>query len=82
MALLLGYGANASAIILPSQIISPDEHSTSTVFPTLRATMAFFLAARLLRLIFNLVYAFSIPKFFVSLIVPAIGLSFTLNVVM
>jgi hypothetical protein len=62
MPLLLGYGADASAIILPSQTIAHDEHSIPTVFPTLRAAMAFFLVARLLRLIFNLVYAFSIPK--------------------
>ena len=76
MALLLGYSANASAITLPSQLIAHDEHDATTVFPTLCATFAFFLTARLLRLILFLVYAFYIPRFRSSLLVSAFGLSF------
>ena len=64
---LLGYVANASAITFPYNAgddleagVWPEEGPR---FPTLRATLLFYFAARAVRLLFLLVYAVMLPRF-------------------
>lgn len=71
MALLMGYSANASAIVFPSQDV--DAVGSQPLFPTLRATFLFFLVARSLRLVFYIIYAMYLPKFRSALLWSGLG---------
>lgn len=75
MSLLLGYSANASAIEFPSSAVKGDDTTLDTdpAFPTLKATVLFFLIARLARLALNVAYALYLPKFRKAQLYSALG---------
>jgi len=71
MALLLGYSANASAIVLPG----PEDTVNTPPFSNLRAAVLFFLVARAVRLILYVAYALYLPNFRLSILATAFGAS-------
>ena len=85
MALLIGYSANASAVELPGTKIANTAVDLETpelanlhseqLFPTLRATILFFLLARAVRTAFYVVYGAYLPKFKKPMYWSAIGMS-------
>jgi hypothetical protein len=74
MALLLGYSANASAIVFPDT----EDAGSSPPFATLRATVIFYLTTRALRFILYVIYATWLPYFRSAILAAAIGIPISL----